>query len=272
MFSCRMCSKGHNLRLTIQHSKTHSDNPTNWKLTITPTPALNFITQTSATPRPQTPTPPSQFIIRVAELSRVKAQERQWGPVLDPIQCSRRTGLGPESSDYIPHNERPGSAGSAALSLALSHTHTDRPTAALLLKSWSVLFFSLVTALTFASAAALHIAVWPREPRGLDASLLCVCVLDGEQGWALFPRVNSLLSVWANCKLCLLFSFYSCILLDVWRKTSLTISKAKAPPTPPKKDQTRKYGKHTSQVLHLELRQHICLPRMYSTYWDHHSQ
>lgn len=160
-----------------------------------------WYTQTSATPRPQTPTPPSQFIIRVAELSRVKAQERQWGPVLDPIQCSRRTGLGPESSDYIPHNERPGSAGSAALSLALSHTHTDRPTAALLLKSWSVLFFSLVTTLTFASAAALHIAVWPREPRGLDASLLCVCVLDGEQVWPLFPRVNSHLKVWAKYKL-----------------------------------------------------------------------
>lgn len=84
-----------------------------------------------------------------------------------PIQRSRRTGPGPESSDYMPHNERPGSAGSAALSLALSHTHahrqTDPPHAALLLKSrsaplCSVPFAGLPGRLTFASAAALGVA------------------------------------------------------------------------------------------------------------------
>lgn len=57
-----------------------------------------------------------------------------------------------KSLDYSPHNERPGSAGSASLfPPSLPHTQT----AALLLKSCSALFGFLLPAVTFASAAAL---------------------------------------------------------------------------------------------------------------------
>lgn len=72
------------MHLTIQLGKTDSDKPKTGAYHMNPNLHQPWSTQASIAPPPQMPTPSSQFIIRVAELSRVKAQERQWGPVLDP--------------------------------------------------------------------------------------------------------------------------------------------------------------------------------------------
>lgn len=83
------------MHLTIQLGKTDSDNPQTGAYPTNPNLYHPWPTQPSTAPMPQTPTPSSQFIIRVAELSRVKAQERQWGPVLDPHSAQSEGRSGP---------------------------------------------------------------------------------------------------------------------------------------------------------------------------------
>lgn len=93
------------------------------------------------------PTPPSRFIIRVAEVSRVKAQERQRGPVLDP-PFSAVTGpsRGPKAQ-ITPHIMRDlaQQALPLFLSLSLCCSHIETQTEPLRYYCWSpALFRSLV--------------------------------------------------------------------------------------------------------------------------------
>lgn len=97
-----------------------------------PPPAVN-ITSASGPgapphPSPQTPNRRSGFIIRVAELSRVKAQERQRGPVA-PAPFSAVGGPARAPKAQITCHIMRGLAQQAPLlflSLSLTRTHTDR--------------------------------------------------------------------------------------------------------------------------------------------------
>lgn len=99
-----------------------------------PPPAVN-ITSASGPgapphPGPQTPKRHSGFIIRVAELSRVKAQERQRGPVA-PAPFSAVGGPARAPKAQITWHIMRGLAQQAPLlflSLSLTRTHTDRRT------------------------------------------------------------------------------------------------------------------------------------------------
>lgn len=104
-----------------------------------------------------TPAPQAQPALSVYNQScRAKQSESagkdSGGRCTTPFSASGGPARAWKSLDYSPHNERPGSAGSASLFPAsLSHTQT----AALLLKSCSALFAFLLAWVAFASTAAL---------------------------------------------------------------------------------------------------------------------
>lgn len=143
------CGKKQNpvgeLHTLLNRQPSRASRSINWSAHRgSPPPAVNISSASGPGapphPGPQTPKRHSGFIIRVAELSRVKAQERQRGPVA-PAPFSAVGGPARAPKAQITWHIMRGLAQQAPLlflSLSLTRTHTDRRTRRMRHYCWSL--------------------------------------------------------------------------------------------------------------------------------------